>query len=417
VLEFEKTYEEPVMMKVVGVGGGGNNAVNRMVESGITKVEFIVINTDKQVLQLSKATQRIQIGEKITKGLGAGANPEIGEKAAEESREEIASVIRGANMVFVTAGMGGGTGTGAAPIVASIAKQMGILTVGIVTKPFPFEGRKRMAQAEEGIKTLKENVDALVIIPNEKLLEISQQRTTMLDAFKMADDVLRQGVQGITDLILLPGLMNQDFANVRTVMKDAGYAHMGVGRATGENKALEAAKLAVHSPLLETTIEGAKGVIVNVTGGPNITMYEASEAANYVQELIDPDAQFIFGSVIDENLTDEIIITVIATGFENIAEEEPAPMISGAMPSAMPKREVVTNNAGRVVNGNFNENNKMPHADFNAGRGNENNRQPNSVVEMPRKKEEPKKQSFLDDIGFNDDDFLDIPDFLKRKDV
>lgn len=317
VLEFETSYEEPVLMKVIGVGGGGNNAVNRMVDAGLKKVEFVAINTDKQVLQFSKAGKRIQIGEKITKGLGAGANPDIGRKAAEESRDEIAENLKGANMVFVTAGMGGGTGTGAAPVVASVAKENGILTVGIVTKPFSFEGRRRMNQALAGISELRKSVDALVVIPNDKLLEISQQKTTMIEAFRMADDVLRQGVQGITDLILVPGLLNQDFANVRSVMKDTGFAHMGVGRASGEQKALEAAKMAVHSPLLETTIEGAKGVIVNVTGGPNMTMYEASEAANYVQDIIDPNALFIFGSVIDENMDNELSITVIATGFEN----------------------------------------------------------------------------------------------------
>lgn len=345
VLEFETSYEEPVLMKVIGVGGGGNNAVNRMVDAGLKKVEFVAINTDKQVLQFSKAGKRIQIGEKITKGLGAGANPDIGRKAAEESRDEIAENLKGANMVFVTAGMGGGTGTGAAPIVASVAKENGILTVGIVTKPFTFEGKRRMNQALEGISELRKSVDALVVIPNDKLLEISQQKTTMIEAFRMADDVLRQGVQGITDLILVPGLLNQDFANVRSVMKDTGFAHMGVGRASGEQKALEAAKMAVHSPLLETTIEGAKGVIVNVTGGPNMTMYEASEAANYVQEIIDPNALFIFGSVIDEDMDNELSITVIATGFENhslesafsdIAKEEssssaarPTPFVQG----------------------------------------------------------------------------------------
>ena len=326
MLEFETSYEEPVLMKVIGVGGGGNNAVNRMVDAGLKKVEFVVINTDKQVLQYSKANKRIQIGEKITKGLGAGANPEIGFRAAEESAEEIAEALRGANMVFVTAGMGGGTGTGAAPTVAALAREAGILTIGIVTKPFTFEGRRRMLQAEAGIEKLRQNVDALVVIPNDKLLEIAQQRTTMMEAFQMADDVLRQGVQGITDLILVPGLVNQDFANVRSVMKDTGLAHMGVGRASGESKALEAAKLAVHSPLLETTIEGAKGVILNVTGGPNMTMIEASEAANYVQDLIDPNALFIFGAVVDEQMNDEISITVIATGFDNAfgADYEPA---------------------------------------------------------------------------------------------
>ena len=317
MLDFEREVEAPVLMKVVGVGGGGNNAVNRMIEIGLNKVDYIVVNTDKQVLQRSEAGQRIQIGEKITRGLGAGANPEIGEKAAEENRDEIAAAVRGANMVFVTAGMGGGTGTGAAPIVAEIAKDLGILTIGVVTKPFSFEGRRRMSQAEQGIKNLKESVDALIVIPNDKLLEVSQSRTTMIEAFKIADDVLRQGVQGIADLISQTGVLNQDFANIRTVMKDAGYAHMGVGRSSSENKALDAAKLAVNSPLLETTIDGAKGVILNITGGPSMTMYEISEAANYVQDLIDPDAIFIFGSIIDENIGDEIVVTVIATGFEN----------------------------------------------------------------------------------------------------
>lgn len=318
MLEFEKTNKETVLMKVVGVGGGGNNAVNRMLETGMgSDVDFIVVNTDKQVLQLSQAPQRVQIGEKITKGLGAGANPVIGEKAAEENREDVASVIKGANMVFVTAGMGGGTGTGAAPVVARVAKDMGILTIGIVTKPFDFEGRRRMRQAEEGIKKLKTSVDALVVIPNNKLMEVSQQKTTMMEAYKMADDVLKQAVQGITDLISKAGVMNQDFANISAVMKDAGYAHMGVGRSKSENKAVDAAKMAVHSPLLETTIQGAKGVILNITGGPNMTMFEAADAANYVQDMVDPEATFIFGSIIEENLEDEIIVTVIATGFDD----------------------------------------------------------------------------------------------------
>lgn len=317
MIEFETSFEERVLLKVIGVGGGGNNAVDRMVDSGLKTVEFIAINTDKQVLQLSKAGQRIQIGEKLTKGLGAGADPEIGHKAAEESRDEIAQTMKGANMVFVTAGMGGGTGTGAAPIVASIAKELGILTVGIVTKPFSFEGKNRMAQAVEGIDQLKENVDALVVIPNDKLLEISETRTSMTDAFRMADEVLRQGVQGITDLIMVPGLVNLDFADVRSIMKNTGYAHMGVGKSSGANKAIEAAQMAVHSPLLETSIDGAKGVIINVSGGPDMTIQEAYEASNYVQSLIDPDATVIFGAVIDENMGDEISITVIATGFDS----------------------------------------------------------------------------------------------------
>lgn len=322
MIEFETSFEEKVLLKVIGVGGGGNNAVNRMVDGGLKTVEFVAVNTDKQVLQLSKAGQRIQIGDKLTKGLGAGANPEVGHKAAEESRDEIAQTIKGANMVFVTAGMGGGTGTGAAPIVASIAKEMGILTVGIVTKPFSFEGKKRMTQAVEGINELKDSVDALVVIPNDKLLEISETRTSITDAFKMADEVLRQGVQGITDLIMVPGLVNLDFADVRSIMKNTGYAHMGVGKASGANKAIEAAQMAVHSPLLETSIDGAKGVIINVSGGPDMTIQEAYESSNYVQSLIDPDATVIFGAVIEESMGDEISITVIATGFDDVVQPQ-----------------------------------------------------------------------------------------------
>lgn len=398
MLEFERTYEEPVLMKVVGVGGGGNNAVNRMLDVGLDKVDFIVVNTDKQVLQLSKASQRIQIGEKITRGLGAGANPEIGGKAAEENRDEIAQALRGANMVFITAGMGGGTGTGAAPVVAAIAKEMGILTIGIVTKPFNFEGKRRMAQAEEGIKELKENVDALVIIPNDKLLEVSQQRTTLMEAFKMADDVLRQGVQGITDLILSPGLLNQDFANVRSVMKDAGYAHMGVGRSSSENKAIDAAKLAVHSPLLETTIEGAKGVIVNITGSPNMTMYEASEAANYVQDLIDPDALFIFGSVVDEKLNDEIVITVIATGFDEEEEESEAPIVRQAQIPSQP-----TNMQPQVRVGAVPPPPPPPPVATPETPG----------IETPAFPTQPETPTFPNFDDFANEE-IDIPDFLKR---
>lgn len=416
VLEFETSYEEPVLMKVIGVGGGGNNAVNRMVDAGLKKVEFVAINTDKQVLQFSKAGKRIQIGEKITKGLGAGANPDIGRKAAEESRDEIAENLKGANMVFVTAGMGGGTGTGAAPIVASVAKENGILTVGIVTKPFSFEGRRRMNQALEGISELRKSVDALVVIPNDKLLEISQQKTTMIEAFRMADDVLRQGVQGITDLILVPGLLNQDFANVRSVMKDTGFAHMGVGRASGEQKALEAAKMAVHSPLLETTIEGAKGVIVNVTGGPNMTMYEASEAANYVQEIIDPNALFIFGSVIDESMDNELSITVIATGFENhslesafsdIAKEDA--LSSAQRTSAFPQG----NNVQTQVSGfGVPVHNSSSQQSAPSGGANLQDVHIQSSP-LPQKDERNKFGIKKSVLSFDDDD-IDVPLFLKK---
>ncbi|SHE38381.1 cell division protein FtsZ [Caldanaerobius fijiensis DSM 17918] len=316
MIEFDVDMEQFAHIKVVGVGGGGNNAVNRMITEGLKGVEFIAINTDKQALYLSKATHKIQIGEKLTKGLGAGANPEIGKKAAEESADEISQAIKGADMVFVTAGMGGGTGTGAAPIVAQIAKELGILTVGVVTKPFTFEGRKRMKHAEEGINALKQKVDTLVTIPNDRLLQIVEKKTSMVEAFKIADDVLRQGVQGISDLIAVPGLVNLDFADVKTIMMETGLAHMGIGIASGENRAKEAAKQAIQSPLLETSIEGAKGVLLNITGGPNLSLFEVNEAAEFIYEAADPDANIIFGAVIDENLQDEIKITVIATGFE-----------------------------------------------------------------------------------------------------
>ena len=303
-------------IKVIGVGGAGNNAVNRMIEAEIKGVDFIAVNTDKQALQISKAKTKIQIGEKITRGLGAGANPDIGAQAAEETKSEVAEALRGADMVFVTAGMGGGTGTGAAPVVAAAAKEMGILTIGVVTKPFTFEGKKRLSQAERGIESLKGKVDTLVVIPNDKLLQIVDRKTSIIDAFKMADDVLRQGVQGISDLISVPGLINLDFADVKTVMLNTGMAHMGIGRASGENRAEDAAKQAIQSPLLETSIEGARGVIINITGGPDLGLQEANTAAELVQRSVDPEANIIFGVVTDESLGDEIQITVIATGFE-----------------------------------------------------------------------------------------------------
>ena len=303
-------------IKVIGVGGAGNNAVNRMIEAEIKGVDFISVNTDRQALQVSKAKTKIQIGEKITRGLGAGANPDVGAQAAEESKAEVAEVLRGADMVFVTAGMGGGTGTGAAPVVAQAAKEMGILTIGVVTKPFTFEGKKRLSQAERGIESLKGKVDTLVVIPNDKLLQIVDRKTSIIEAFKMADDVLRQGVQGISDLIAIPGLVNLDFADVKTIMLNQGMAHMGVGRASGENRAEDAAKEAIQSPLLETSIEGAKGVIINITGGDSLGLHEVNTAAELVQRSVDPEANIIFGTVTDESMGDEIQITVIATGFE-----------------------------------------------------------------------------------------------------
>ena len=317
MFEFDTETANPAQIKVIGVGGAGNNAVNRMIDAGLRGVEFIVINTDKQDLGLSRAAQKIQIGEKLTRGLGAGANPDIGSRAAEESRDELVQAIKGADMVFVTAGMGGGTGTGAAPVVASIAKEMGILTVGIVTKPFNFEGKVRSRNAELGIKMLKESVDTLVVIPNERLLQVAESKTSVKDAFIMADDVLRKGVQGISDLISVAGLISLDFADVKTIMKETGYAHMGTGKAGGENRAVDATKKAIQSPLLETTIDGAKGVLLNVTGGLDLGIFEINDAAEMVREAADPEANIIFGAVIDETLGDEVLVTVIATGFSD----------------------------------------------------------------------------------------------------
>jgi len=311
-------------IKVIGVGGAGGNAVNRMITAGLRGVEFIAVNADKQALDVSKAEGKIQIGDKLTRGLGAGGDPSVGECSAEESKAEIAEAIKGADMVFVTSGMGGGTGTGAAPIVAEVAKEMGILTVGVVTKPFPFEGKRRMKQAESGIENLKQNVDTLITIPNEKLLQVVEKQTSVVEALKMADDVLRQGVQGISDLITIPGLVNLDFADVKAIMMNAGVAHMGLGRATGENRAQEAARQAIHSPLLETSIEGAGGVLINITGGKDLGLLEINEAAELVQKSVDPDANIIFGAVIDENIENEILITVIATGFNKWALDDAA---------------------------------------------------------------------------------------------
>lgn len=317
MLEFDMETEQLARIKVIGVGGGGSNAVNRMIEAGLKGVEFIAVNTDAQALHLSKAETRLQIGSKLTRGLGAGANPEIGKKAAEESKEQIEQVLKGADMVFVTAGMGGGTGTGAAPVIAQIAKELGALTVGVVTRPFSFEGRRRAAHAQAGIDALKEKVDTLIVIPNDRLLEIVDKNTPMLEAFREADNVLRQGVQGISDLIAVPGLINLDFADVKTIMTEKGSALMGIGVATGENRAAEAARKAICSPLLETSIDGAKGVLMNITGGTNLSLFEVNEAADIVASASDDEVNMIFGAVINEELSDEIIVTVIATGFEH----------------------------------------------------------------------------------------------------
>jgi len=327
MIEFQTDEQDSfASIKVVGCGGGGNNAVNRMVDAGLRGVEFISVNTDLQALNMSNAQVKIQIGEKLTKGLGAGAVPEVGRRAAEESREEIAQALKGADLVFITAGMGGGTGTGAAPIVAEIARDLGTLTIAVVTKPFNFEGKQRMKNAESGIDELKQHVDTLVVIPNDRLLQVVNKGTTMLEAFRIADDVLRQGIQGISDLIAVPAMINLDFADVKTVMESGGMAHMGIGIGTGENKLVEAAKNAISSPLLDTDIDGARAVLINVTGGSDISIVDINEAANLVMEAADPDANIIFGAGIDENMGDEVRITVIATGFEKtpFPTKEPA---------------------------------------------------------------------------------------------
>ena len=306
---------DDVVIKVMGIGGGGNNAVNRMIEEGVKGIEFISVNTDRQALLSSMAGHQIQIGEKLTRGLGAGARPEVGKDAAKESRAQIIEQLEGTDIVFVTAGMGGGTGTGAAPIVAQIAKEMGILTVGVVTKPFGFEGRVRMKNAEEGIKNLSESVDTLITVPNDKLLQIVSQNTSMMDAFSMADNVLKQGIQSISDLIKMPGLINLDFADVSSIMKDKGLAYIGIGTAKGENRAIEAAKEAIQSPLLETAIQGAKGILLNIASGGDLTLFEVNDASNLVTELCDPEANIIFGTSVREDLGDEVMLTVIATDF------------------------------------------------------------------------------------------------------
>ncbi|MEG1996354.1 MAG: cell division protein FtsZ [Oscillospiraceae bacterium] len=313
-------YEPIVNIKVVGIGGGGGNAIDRMISSGMKSVEFVSINTDQQALNRSKATYKIQIGSKLTKGRGAGGEPEKGSMAAEESREEISNVLKGSQMIYITAGMGGGTGTGAAPVVAEIAKELGILTVGVVTKPFAFEGKRRSTNAEKGVEELRKHVDSLVVIPNERLKLISDQKLTLINAFAAADDVLKQGVQSISDLINLPGLVNLDFADVSSVMRDAGYAHMGVGSATGKDKAEQAALMAISSPLLETSIDGARGIVINITASPDIDLEDAAFASTMITDAAHPDAAIFWGVAFDESFTDRMDITVIATGFDGDGE-------------------------------------------------------------------------------------------------
>lgn len=384
MLELDVPMSNIAQIKVIGVGGGGNNAVDRMIEDHLEGVEFISVNTDKQALEKSKASVRIQIGEKLTRGLGAGGNPDIGEKSVDETRDEIAGIMKGADMVFVTAGMGGGTGTGAAPKIAEILKELGILTVAVVTKPFPFEGKKRMMNAERGIMALKEVVDTLVIIPNERLLSIVDKKTTMIDSFKKADEILRQGVQGISDLISKPGVINLDFADVRTVMENKGIAHMGIGHGSGENKAELAAKAAIESPLLETTIEGATSVLINFSGDENLGLLEADEAANLIKDAIDPEAEIIFGTTINDSLKDEVIVTVIATGLDHS---------SSRSASVAPKQEKVKKSITKELR-------------------QESPKQVHQEEEQPREEEVPLKRT-LDDEG--EEDIIDIPKFLRRK--
>ena len=353
MVEFdEKDNAQYAKIKVVGVGGGGGNAVNRMIHANLEGVDFIAVNTDVQALNASSADTLIQIGAKITKGLGAGADPAIGKKSAEETREQIAAVLKGADMVFITAGMGGGTGTGAAPIVAEIAKEVGALTVGVVTKPFTFEGRRRAQQAEMGISELKDRVDALITIPNDKLLQVADRRMSINDAFVLADDVLRQGVQGISDLIAKPALMNLDFADVKTIMNDAGTAMMGIGIADGDNRAMDAANKAISSQMLETTINGAKGILLCVTGGLDMSLLEVNEAAKFIYESADPDANIIFGAGCDEALGDKIRVTVIATGFDN------RPTTGGTKKENIPEITVRPINLGDIDVPSFMRNNR-----------------------------------------------------------
>jgi len=342
MLKFEVPVEENAQIKVIGIGGGGGNAVNRMIEAGLKGVSYIVVNTDKQALNASIADTKVQIGEKLTKGLGAGANPNTGMKAAEENIDEVVKHFDGVDMVFITAGMGGGTGTGAAPVIAKAAKEMGILTVGVVTKPFTFEGRQRRDRAELGIEYLKQYVDSLVVVPNDRLLQISEKNTTMKEAFGMADDVLRQGVQGITDLITESGVINLDFADVKTVMSDRGIAHMGVGVGRGENRVIDAVKEAIGSPLLETSIDGAKAILLNIMGGYDLGMLEANEAADLIEKAAARDANIIFGASIKEDLQDEIRITVIATGFDEVGEEKAEPVIEPQVQAPVQAQPVQT---------------------------------------------------------------------------
>jgi cell division protein FtsZ len=380
-------------IKVIGVGGGGCNAVNRMIDEGVQGIEFIAVNTDAQALLLSRAPTRVRIGEKVTRGLGAGGNPENGRKAAEESAEELYEVLKGSDMIFVTSGLGGGTGTGAAPIVAQIAKEVGALTIGVVTRPFTFEGSRRMQSAEAGISKLKEHADTLIVIPNDRLLQIVDKRASLQDAFRVADDVLRQGIQGISELITVPGLINLDFADVRAIMSEGGAALMAVGHAAGEDRARIAAEMAISSQLLDITIDGARGILFNVTGGPNMTLFEVNQAAAIIKETAHPDVNLIFGAVIDQNMGDEIRITVIATGFDRTGVVRPV---------------VVENPTRKAASAMDN-----PMSSFQRPRPTERVEAPVSSHHAPQSQPQPIQADFQPRTMNTDD--LDIPAFLRKR--
>ena len=390
---YDDNISQICNIKVIGVGGGGNNAVNRMVNANIKSAEFIAVNTDKQALLMSKAQHRVQIGEKLTRGLGAGADPEVGLKAAEESREVLSEMLKDTDLVFITAGMGGGTGTGAAPIIANIAKELGALTIAVVTKPFVFEGKRRMDNAERGIKELKAVVDTLVVIPNDKLLKIVPKGTPIIEAFRTADDVLRQGIQGISDLIVTPSLINLDFADVKTIMKNKGLAHMGVGRGKGDNRTIEAVRQAVSSPLLETTIEGATGIILNIKGGIDLALEEVYEAAALVKEVVDPSCNIIFGSGIDESMEEEVEITVIATGFSGTTLTDD---LKGEV-----KRTVVSDTSAAE---NFIRNDLNSKFNFDKDRTEE-------VEEVEEVEEDPASKKMTSRVNVDDSN---IPPFLRK---
>lgn len=405
-------------IKVVGIGGGGGNAVNRMVASGVQGVEFISANTDMQALSVSLSDKQVQIGSKLTKGLGGGAVPSVGEQSAKESKEDLEQHLEGADMVFITAGMGGGTGTGAAPIVARIAKDLGALTIAVVTKPFRFEGPVRSRQAEEGIDNLRSHVDALIVIPNDKLLDVVEKMTSMVDAFKIADDILRQGVQGIADLITIPGLINLDFADVKTIMMNSGSAMMGIGRASGENRAVEAAQQAVSSPLLEQTINGATGVLLNITGGDTLSLQEVHQAADVIYNTVDPNANIVFGSVVEESLNEsgEISITVIATGFDGTSSFDSLQNSFGASMTTKVSEPLMTNVDDVVVAAQDNDVSISPlsstRVDVNESSINESQSEvaePYDVVDKLETKKQESNHSNEDDLEFN----LDVPAFLR----